>query len=130
MAGDDPRDREPGPGGPAQPEVEVVDAPPRDASGAAAPGEVTRSAGQALRRDPDDDLPVVARLVVEIRSDGKRTVARGGLEDLSTGQRVTIDARGNSPAQLAVALARSMFKLPQLARTTVRGLLGRGKRGG
>jgi len=32
----------------------------------------------ALRR-ADDELPVVARLVIEIRSDGTRTVARGGL---------------------------------------------------
>lgn len=63
--------------------------------------------------DPDDpdDLPVVARLVVEVRSDGSRTIARGGMEDLTTGQRVTIDARGDSPAQLAFALARSIFKL-------------------
>jgi hypothetical protein len=72
-----------------------------------------------------DDLPVVARLVVEVRSDGTRTIARGGLEDLTTGQRVTIDARGHSPAALALALARSIFRMPQLAaRLTVRGLLG------
>jgi hypothetical protein len=75
---------------------------------------------------PDDDLPpVVARLVVEVRSDGSRTIARGGLEDLTTGQRVTIDARGSTPAQLALALARSMFKLPPLAKKL---LLGRGKK--
>lgn len=64
--------------------------------------------------DPHDDpeaLPVVARLIVEVRSDGSRTIARGGLEDLTTGQRVTIDARGDSPAQLALALARSIFRL-------------------
>ena len=76
----------------------------------------------------DEDLPVVARLVVEVRSDGSRTVARGGLEDATTGQRVTIDARGDSPATLALALARSIFKMPRLAaRMSVRGLLGRGR---
>ena len=64
---------------------------------------------------PDDELPVVARLIVEVRSDGRRTIARGGLEDVASGQRVTIDARGDSPAQLALALARSVFKLPTFA---------------
>ncbi len=79
-------------------------------------------------RSPDDDLPVVARLVVEIRSDGRRTVARGGLEDATTGQRVAIDARGDSPVQLALALARSILKMPRMAAgSAVRGLLGRRK---
>lgn len=88
----------------------------------------------ATRRDDDpDELPVVARLVVEVRSDGSRTIARGGLEDATTGQRVTIDARGDSPAQLALALARSILKMPRLAARvagamTVRGLLGRPKK--
>jgi hypothetical protein len=81
---------------------------------------------------PDEQLealpPVVARLVVEVRSDGSRTIARGGLEDLTTGQRVTIDARGATPAALALQLARSIFKMPGLAaKLTIRGLLG-GKR--
>jgi hypothetical protein len=77
---------------------------------------------------PAEDLPVVARLVVEIRSDGRRTIARGGLEDVASGQRVAIDARGESPVQLALALARSILKIPRMAaRTTVRGLLGRKK---
>ena len=94
------------------------------------------------REKPDVDLmegaspkelqgepPVVARLMVEIRSDGSRTIARGGLEDVASGQRVTIDARGDSPAQLALALARSIFRLPQLAaKLSVRGLLGRPKK--
>jgi len=81
--------------------------------------------------DDDDanELPVVARLIVEVRSDGSRTIARGGLEDVASGQRVTIDARGDTPAQLALALARSVFRLPQLAaKLRVRGLLGRPKK--
>jgi hypothetical protein len=76
---------------------------------------------QAIERAaPDDlttdaDLPVVARLVVEIRSDGTRTVARGAIEDTRSGERAQIEARGGTPAQLAIAMARSMFKLPTLA---------------
>lgn len=64
----------------------------------------------------DDDLPVVARLVVEIRSDGSRTIARGGLEDAALGQRVTVEARGDSPLQLALALAKSLGALPTFRR--------------
>jgi hypothetical protein len=73
-----------------------------------------------------DEPPVVARLVVEIRSDGSRTIARGALEDVVNGQRTTIEARGESPLQLALALARALTQLPRLgARSAVRGLLGR-----
>jgi hypothetical protein len=78
-------------------------------------------------RTADDDLPVVARLVVEIRSDGKRTVARGAMEDVGSGERVAIEARGASPLQLAMQLAKSMWQVPRLA-FRVRGLLGRGKK--
>jgi hypothetical protein len=72
--------------------------------------------------------PVVARLVVEIRSDGSRTIARGAMEDVQTGQSVAVEAKGNSPLQLAVAMARSMFKTPALARTAARALLPGRKR--
>lgn len=76
----------------------------------------------ALRR-ADDELPVVARLVIEIRSDGTRTVARGGLEqahvpgmpgsaDASTLERVAIEARGGSPAALAADLLRAIVTMP------------------
>lgn len=74
----------------------------------------------------DEELPVVARLVVEIRSDGSRTIARGAVEDAQRGERVAIEARGDSPLQLAIALARSLTQLPRLsARSAVRGLLGK-----
>lgn len=74
----------------------------------------------------DDDLPVVARLVIEIRSDGTRTVARGGLEQAQVGEggapdRVAIEARGGSPAALAADLLRAIVRLPfnsSLARWT------------
>ena len=73
-----------------------------------------------------DEPPVVARLVVEIRSDGTRTIARGALEDAQRGERTAIEARGDSPIQLAIALARTLTQLPRLAaRAGVRGLLAR-----
>lgn len=73
-----------------------------------------------------DEPPVVARLVVEIRSDGSRTIARGAIEDAQRGERVAIEARGDSPIQLAIALARSLTQIPRMAaRSTIRGLLGK-----
>lgn len=74
---------------------------------------VVQPASQAIAASHDDtDLPVVARLVVEVRSDGKRTIARGGMEDLALGKRVTIDARGDSPFALAMQLTRALVQLP------------------
>jgi hypothetical protein len=71
----------------------------------------------------EDEPPVVARLVVEIRSDGSRTIARGALEDTTRGDRVAVEARGDSPWQLALALARALTAGPRLARSATRGLL-------
>lgn len=77
----------------------------------------------------DEDLPVVARMVVEIRSDGSRTVARGAMEDLVSGERVAVEAAGASPAELAGQLLKSMVRLPFLTtrverlRKRVKGLL-------
>jgi hypothetical protein len=86
--------------------------------------ELVRSATDEL--DTASEPPVVARLVVEIRSDGSRTVARGAVEDAQRGERVTIEARGDSPLQLAIALARALTSVPRLsARSAVRGLLAR-----
>jgi hypothetical protein len=56
--------------------------------------------------------PVVARLAIEIRSDGSRTIARGALEDVERGESVAVKAEGTTPAALAVALARSLMSLP------------------
>lgn len=87
--------------------------------------------GELVGPPPDDlaradEPPVVARLVVEIRSDGSRTIARGAVEDVASGQRTALEARGDSPIQLALALARTLVRLPRLgARSAVRGLLGR-----
>ena len=78
--------------------------------------------------DSSGEPPVVARLVVEIRSDGRRTIARGAMEDVKTGQKVAVEARGSSPLGLAVALARSMVRAPAFARTAARALLPRRSR--
>jgi hypothetical protein len=81
------------------------------------------------RRTASPEPPVVARLIVEIRSDGSRTIARGAMEDPTTGKKVAIEARGDSPLALAVSLARSLFTVPALARSAARALL-RGRRDG
>jgi hypothetical protein len=60
--------------------------------------------------------PVVARLVVEIRSDGTRTIARGALQDASLGHEVAIQAEGTTPLALAGALIKSMLATPLLAK--------------
>jgi len=81
--------------------------------------------GGELQPEP----PVVARMIVEIRGDGSRTIARGAIEDTNTGQRTTIEATGASPIQLAFALARSLTQLPGLStRAVLKGLLGGRKR--
>jgi hypothetical protein len=72
-------------------------------------------------RDRDDageleaEPPVVARMIVEIRSDGSRTIARGALEDVATGHRAAIEAKGGTPFQLALSLVRSLGQLPRFA---------------
>ena len=73
--------------------------------------------------------PVVARLVVEIRSDGSRTIARGAVDDLMNDQRVAIVAEGTTPMALALSLAKSLFQVPALGKGMIRrALLGGGRR--
>lgn len=69
-----------------------------------------------------DELPVVARLVVEIRSDGTRTIARGAMED-PEGRRVTVEAQGTTPWALAKQLAGALWSMPRLPRPSLRSLL-------
>jgi hypothetical protein len=103
--------------------AELAHAPPDDTARTPA-SELVHAAPAELVGEP----PVVARLIVEIRSDGSRTIARGAMEDVTTGQRTSVEARGDSPIQLAIALARSLTQLPRLsARSAIRGLLGRRK---
>ena len=89
------------------PKTELVDAEPSEVDGELAA------------------LPVVARLVVEIRSDGSRTVARGAMEDAISGEKVSIDVRGTTPLSLALGLAKSMASGRAFARSTMRALLPR-----
>lgn len=93
-------------------------------------GSVKPSDKPELVRAPPGELqgepPVVARLVVEIRSDGSRTIARGAIEDVIAGQRTAVEAHGDSPLQLAIALTRSLTRLPRIgARSVIRGLLSK-----
>lgn len=74
--------------------------------------------------------PVVARLVVEIRSDGRLTIARGAMEDSSTGRGVAIEASGRTPLQLALSLARALVTLPAFGRSAARALLRGSRRDG
>lgn len=79
---------------------------------------------RAMARDEviqrvEAEPPVVARLVIEIRSDGSRTVARGALEQVgdpgdpqAVPGRVAVEARGGSPAALALDLLRSIMSAP------------------
>ncbi len=75
-----------------------------------------------------EELPVVARLMVEIRSDGTRTIARGAMEDVLSGDKVAIEARGSSPMSLALGLAKSMMRGRAFARSAARALLPRSKK--
>ena len=104
----------------------MADAPRRDAQPAATT-ELEPSADRERALATDEELPVVARLVVEIRSDGSRTVARGAIEDVASGMKTAVIARGSSPMRLALDLARAVAKMPAmgLMRGAVRGLLGR-----
>ncbi|MFI5296841.1 MAG: hypothetical protein ACHREM_01975 [Polyangiales bacterium] len=93
----------------------------------------------ALAEAPDEP-PIVARMVIEIRSDGTRTIARGAMEDVTLGQKVAIEAEGTTPLALAMQLAKSIGGLPALATASfgqqlkdrvearVRGLLGARRR--
>jgi hypothetical protein len=81
------------------------------------------AAGQNTLPVESDLPPIVARMVVEIRSDGSRTVARGALEDLASGERVALRADGSTPIALATALAKSLIKTPLFAKQAVRALL-------
>lgn len=95
--------------------------------------ELARSGGDDRALSRDEDLPVVARMVIEIRSDGSRTVARGAIEDVASGHKTAVVARGGSPIALAADLTRSLARglgtLPRFVTTAaLRRLLGRGRK--
>ena len=87
---------------------------------------VDSDAGEVIDADAAE-LPIVARLVVEIRSDGSRTIARGAMEDALSGEKVVIEARGSTPMSLALALAKSMMRGKAFARSAARALLPRSR---
>jgi hypothetical protein len=59
-----------------------------------------------------EEPPVVAQLMIEIRSDGSKTIARGALNDLRTGESASVVAEGRTPTELALSLAASLVSLP------------------
>jgi hypothetical protein len=81
--------------------------------------EIEKKGQEALQAEP----PVVARLVIEIRSDGSRTIARGLAEDVARGEKVQVAAEGATPLQLVISLVRSLKDVPALARSFGKGLL-------
>jgi len=68
---------------------------------AAASAEVARAATDRDALVGAEELPIVARLAIEIRSDGTRTVARGAMHDVASGQQVAIEIGSESVVQLA-----------------------------
>jgi hypothetical protein len=63
--------------------------------------------------------PVVAQLMIEIRSDGSRTIARGALNDMRTGESAQVHAEGRTPSELMLSLAGSLVALPSSLFTAV-----------
>ena len=83
--------------------------------------DLEKKPGAPLEARPEP--PVVARLIVEIRSDGTRTVARGLAEDVARGERIQVEAEGNNPLQLALSLLKLLKDVPALARAASAGLV-------
>ena len=76
-----------------------------------------------------EEPPVVARMIIEIRSDGTRTIA---LVAEHVFERVKIEASGGSPIQLAASLASNLlstpFMLGRAANAAFKNRLGRGNK--
>lgn len=86
-------------------------------------GEPPRDDDPVRTLERVDDPPVIARMIIEIRSDGTRTIARGALEETETGQRVALEARGSTPLALAASLTKTLLSGPLLARQAMKALL-------
>jgi hypothetical protein len=81
----------------------------------APPDPLVRPAGgEREELEAQNEPPVAARLVIEIRTDGTRTVARGAIEDAILGERVSVKVEGQTPLELALALARALVDVPFL----------------
>jgi hypothetical protein len=70
--------------------------------------------------------PVVARVVVELRSDGTRTVACASVQNAFLGQGVSVQAESRAPIKLALALLRTAERLPFLGPKVAKLLLKSG----
>lgn len=92
------------------------------------PISISREDADSAIEQEADLPPVVARMVVEIRSDGSQTVARGAIEDRLSGERVALRANASTPMALARELTKSLFKVPGLARETVKSMLPKRRR--
>lgn len=82
-----------------------------------------RNALARAKSDSPSELsepPVVAQLMVEIRSDGSHTIARGALNDLRTGESAQVRAEGRTPAELVFSLCSSLLTLPSTVLKHVR----------
>jgi hypothetical protein len=79
-------------------------------------GEALERGGREEALSTEEELPVVARLIVEVRSDGSHTVARGAMEDAATGTKAAIEASGTTPLELALTLAKSLLSAPWFVR--------------
>ncbi|MBK7580314.1 MAG: hypothetical protein IPI67_08940 [Myxococcales bacterium] len=99
-----------------------------DSSGDESDDALAEPAKDARLAERPGEPPVVARMIVEIRSDGTRTIARGAIEEVVSGERVAIEAHGSTPLALARSLAKSMFTAPMLARQAVRALIASKRR--
>lgn len=104
---------------------EAVDAEPVDAGANSSRQPRADDANQALSAVRDSaaqsslekpgDPPVVARMVIEIRSDGSRTIARGAIEEVTSGEKIALEAHGTTPMALAANLTKSLLSAPLLA---------------
>jgi hypothetical protein len=72
------------------------------------------------------ELPIVARILVEIRSDGTRTVASASVQNALLGQAVSVQAETTTPNSIAQVLLRSMARMPLLGTVASRALLRSG----
>ena len=83
------------------------DMPETRSSEARPPRAVVSASTDAVAHE-DDALPVVARLVIELRSDGRRTLARGAVTHDATGERAALEAEAESPWALMKLLAKEL----------------------
>jgi hypothetical protein len=72
-----------------------------------------------------DDPPVVTRLVIEIRSDGSRTIARGAAEHVDTGEKVAIEVEGKTPLALALSLVKTFGDVTSIAKSALGAAVGK-----